>query len=112
MPRAARSRDEWRAEVEEFERSGLSVAEFAAERGLSPRTLAWWRWRLRREDESPPIVPEPVFVPVSVDVSEVEAHEAPSGVGFALEAVLPNGVRLRVEGGDEVGAVIAALGAV
>lgn len=112
MPRAARSRDEWRAEVEEFERSGMSVAAFVAERGLSPRTLAWWRWRLRREDEPRPAATEPLFVPVSVEVAEIEVPDTPPSTAVAVEAVLPNGVRLRVEGCSEVGVVIAALGAV
>ncbi len=29
------------------ERSGLTMAEFARRRGISPHTLAWWRHRLR-----------------------------------------------------------------
>jgi hypothetical protein len=30
-----------------WERSGLTMAEFARRRGMSPHTFAWWRHRLR-----------------------------------------------------------------
>lgn len=38
----------WRAVVREQEKSGLTVREFAATRGIASGTLFWWRSRLRR----------------------------------------------------------------
>lgn len=34
--------------VGELDDSPLSVSEFAAKKGVSPRTLAWWRWKVRQ----------------------------------------------------------------
>lgn len=42
---------EWRARVSRWERSGLRRGEFAREEGVNPRTLSWWRWWLRKEQE-------------------------------------------------------------
>ena len=39
-------RDEWAARVRRWEKSGLSVGEFAKTEGVKPSTLAWWRWKL------------------------------------------------------------------
>ena len=43
------SRAERVAQVQAWTASGLSAAEFAPQLGVSPSTLAWWRWKLRRE---------------------------------------------------------------
>lgn len=46
-PRVAR--EEWAKRVERWRDSGLSCAEFAAELGINPRTLTYWRYILRKE---------------------------------------------------------------
>ena len=46
MPGRRRSAAEWRALVAEWRASGQSRGTFATVRGLSPRTLGWWAWRL------------------------------------------------------------------
>jgi len=43
------SRAERVAQVRAWTASGLSAAEFAPQVGVAPSTLAWWRWKLRRE---------------------------------------------------------------
>jgi transposase-like protein len=43
------SRAERLAQVRAWTASGLSAAQFAPQVGASPSTLAWWRWKLRRE---------------------------------------------------------------
>jgi hypothetical protein len=43
------SRDEWAKRVERWVDSGQTAAEFGAEAGINPRTLTFWKWRLRRE---------------------------------------------------------------
>ena len=40
----------WRAIVEEQRESGLTVRAFAESNSLNPKTLAWWRSRLRKLD--------------------------------------------------------------
>jgi hypothetical protein len=54
---AKSSRDEWRRRVAAWLASGLSCREFAAEAGLNPNTLSWWKWKLgstveRRDGEA------------------------------------------------------------
>jgi hypothetical protein len=70
--------------------SGESAREFAESRGVNPRTLQWWRWRLRMDAKEDPT---PHFVPVTVE-GWVEPEPSRSGV---VEAALPNGVTLRFE---------------
>lgn len=41
-----RSAREWARLVEDWKKSGLRVSDFAKKRGLEPRRLAWWKWRL------------------------------------------------------------------
>ena len=44
----------WSSTISRFEASGQSVRDFAASNNLNPRTLAWWRWRLRRDRQEGP----------------------------------------------------------
>lgn len=45
--RQRRSADEWAAVLQDLEQSGEAVATFCRRRGIHPRTLGWWRWKLR-----------------------------------------------------------------
>lgn len=67
----------------QWERSGLSLAEFARQRGLSVHTLRWWRQRLRGVEphEGAPFV-------------EVKAPGR--GTVTVFEIVLPGGAAVRV----------------
>lgn len=42
----ARRRAEWAARLERFNASGLAVGVFAAQEGVRPATLSWWRRHL------------------------------------------------------------------
>ena len=42
----------WSGILEEASASELSMREFARSRGLNPNTLAWWKWRLGREERA------------------------------------------------------------
>lgn len=41
----------WALVVADAEQSELPLRAFAEARGVNPRTLAWWKWRLAREAE-------------------------------------------------------------
>jgi len=72
-----RTEARWRGLVEEQGRSGLTVREFAASRGLSAATLYWWRSRLR---VSHPVRSE--LVPVEI----VDQRESkPGSAAFELQ---------------------------
>src|SRR5688500_3223485 len=45
-----RAASKWASIVERQEQSGQSIGEFAAQHGLNPRTLSWWRWNLGRTE--------------------------------------------------------------
>lgn len=49
---AAGRAEEWRWLVQRWEKSGLSARRFAEEHGVAPKTLVWWRWRLRGERQT------------------------------------------------------------
>ncbi len=108
---AKMSRGEWVSIIEALEESGEGVSAFAASRGLNPRSVWWWRWRLRKEAEerAPRERGEPAFLPVLVQ-AEPGVPMTPA-VGL-IEASLPNGVVLRWEQRFERGAlreVVSAL---
>jgi transposase len=44
---ARRAASEWAQLVEQWKRSGLTARDFAAQAGINPRTLTWWKWRLK-----------------------------------------------------------------
>lgn len=54
---ARSSREQWRKRVERWKDSGLTAAEFSAEVGINPRTLAFWKWKLSKEDAGAPTKP-------------------------------------------------------
>lgn len=50
-PARRRSREEWIRHLQDLRASGLDLPAFARSRGLEPKSLRWWSWRLRRELE-------------------------------------------------------------
>jgi hypothetical protein len=69
-----------------WERSGLTLSEFARREGMVPTTLYWWRRRLRKmENTSSP----------SMSFTEVSAVVA-TGDGGGFELVLDGGTTVRV----------------
>lgn len=101
---AARGRERWAAVLADLERSGLSVASYSREHGLSARTLSWWRWALKARPLGK--LPSPrgdvparrggaalSFVPVHV----LAGPSAPDDGG--LQVVLGGGRRIEVRAG-------------
>lgn len=101
-----RSGAEWESLIAELEESGLSVARFSARRGLEPRTVQWWRWKLRRCESKAARSSDSVrLVPVDVIGSASADRGAP------IEIVV-GAFSLRVAVGTEleyVTALVAAL---
>lgn len=75
-PAAAR----WSAIIDEQEASGQTLRAFAAERGLNPSTLGWWRSRLGRTSRGKPLQ-APRF-------TEVEVAQSPPSQGAASTVVV------------------------
>jgi hypothetical protein len=65
-----RSAREWARLVEEWKKSGQTVNDFAKRRGLPPRRLSWWKWRLaarsRGGEDGLRLVPVVVEPPTSL----------------------------------------------
>lgn len=79
----------WRDLIGRQQRSGLSIAAFCRDHGISQPSFFSWRKRLRlRSDTSPS-----PFVPVQIDLSSPLAHPAP------IEIVLRSGACVRVSHG-------------
>jgi transposase len=63
------TRDRWAKRVRQWDQSGLTAAAFAAEWDLNPRTLAYWKWRLRKEAAEAPVAKEAESPPKFVEVT-------------------------------------------
>lgn len=104
MPRARRSRTEWRQEVEAWRASGVSAARYASERDLHPGTLAGWGSKVGEEVKLggsrawSTAATATKFLPVRVSVAE----PAPPVVRGDVELVLLNGRRVRLSGPFEL----------
>ena len=84
----ARARDGaqvWRDRVERWKQSGKTAREFARLEGIRPETLAWWKWRLQRQDAVPQ-APAEVTAPrlVAVHVAGAEPEPAASTLDLVL----------------------------
>jgi hypothetical protein len=95
----------WRRILAEWERSGLSQAEFCRRRGIKAVNLAWWKRRLRATDgadggRQAGRAVRSGFVEVAVPrgSASVRALRAPSSVPTSdrYELVLPGGVGLHL----------------
>lgn len=71
----------WSAILDEAARSELSMRNFAHAHGLNPNTLAWWKWKLAR-DEAPssPFLEVALSVPspalrVHVGGAHIDVHD-------------------------------------
>ena len=102
------SREEWAKRVERWRDSGLTCAEFAAELGINPRTLTYWKWILgkaargekrawpkRRAPSSPA---EQASKEIAAGAPElIEIQVVPSDTRIELE--LRGGRRVRIPAG-------------
>jgi transposase-like protein len=94
-PHVRRGRDFWRRLVSEVD-GGERIADVAGRHRVQPRTLTWWRWKLRADDRH-----EPLLLPVVVRRPEAVAE--PTLLELRIRDVI-----IRVASGSDV-AYIAAL---
>ncbi len=97
--RVRTSKEQRRAILAEFERSGVSLTQFARRTGLKYSTFAAWvqRYhRLKRPGAKPP-------------VRLLEAVMAPASPNSALLVELPGGARLQIRETSQVSLVAALL---
>jgi len=94
----------WQPHVEEARRRGVSLKAYAAEQGVSLYSLYRASQALREGAPGETSTPSGKFAAVRV-------ISAPAATLLRVAAQLPNGVSLHVDaGGNDVAAVIAALG--
>ena len=69
---------EWAKRIERWRDSGLSAKEFAAETGLKPSTLSYWKWRLKSEGKA---------APRSTSLAKRTSRKQPQGQGLSFVEV-------------------------
>ena len=89
--RVRATRDQRRVILEEFERSGMSCAEFAKRTGLKYPTLAGWLQRYRRDKVKGRSRPVRLLEAVVEPAGDSGGHPSP-----ALVVQLPGGARLEI----------------
>ncbi|WP_095982142.1 IS66 family insertion sequence element accessory protein TnpA [Melittangium boletus] len=96
MSEKRQQREKWIEVVEEYEGSGLTQAQFVAQRGVALSTLqSWLRRRRAQRTGGVRLLPVEV-VPTASPVRTDREASAP------LEVELPSGVRLAVAPGTDV----------
>jgi|SRR5215831_10758725 len=92
------SREVWTKRVERWRDSGLTAKEFAAETGLNPGTLTYWKWRLRAvgsvEEPARSAAGGPCFVEIAP--SAIAGAPSKSAEPEPIEVVLREGLRIRI----------------
>jgi hypothetical protein len=95
-----RDRDFWKQLVGEIE-GGEAIAVVARRHRVQPKTLTWWRWKLR--GARIPSVVDPRLVPVLVKQPEPRAE--------AILELRVRDVTIRILGGSDIGYVAALVDA-
>jgi len=95
-----RGREFWKGLVAEVQR-GARIADVARRYGVQPRTLTWWRWKLRSEG-----VQVTRFLPVVTRASTAAPVAVPTVVQLRI-----SDVSIRVRTGTDVTYVAALVDA-
>jgi hypothetical protein len=104
----------WRRILADWERSGLSQAEFCWRRELKAVTFAWWKRRLRPRDESDGVRRGRVQDVERRGRADFVELALPARGGLAYELALPGGACLRLPGDfdpERVARLVQALAA-
>jgi transposase len=115
---AKATRAEWVKRVERWQDSGLTAKEFALELAVSPNSLTFWKWKLRRESSTQSEASAKTMKPV-VKAAEpkflqlVPTRDDAASAAAPLEVVIRGDIVVRVTSGfDEqtLTRVLRALG--
>jgi transposase-like protein len=101
-----RTRSFWKRIVAEVDR-GSTIAITAQRHGVSPKTLSWWRWTLRRDEER--AAASTRFLPV---VLGAEASPMLAPRPESITVAIRDDLAFRVPVGSDVGYVAALVAAV
>jgi transposase-like protein len=98
------TRAEWAKRVERWADSGLTSKEFAAELGINPRSLVFWKWQLKRDGQVGSLAREQTRkVPRRRSVAKLPLVELrPSLSETRIELELGAGRRLKIPAGFDV----------
>jgi|SRR5579859_2647828 len=99
------AREAWAERVGELKKSGLTLREFASQRGINHRSLSWWKWQLAskapatarkrtRRSRSPAAIAKTTTISPLTFVEMTAATDSDR-----LEVVLSSSVRVRVRPG-------------
>jgi transposase-like protein len=93
-----RRQAQWRERVARQEQSGLSVAAFCKDEGISAHTFYWWRARLGKSQSSKP-AQQAHDAASFVDLGVLGASAGPAQdiiSGFSIRLDLPGGLVLTI----------------
>lgn len=92
----------WTERVAAWKRSGLSAEAFAARYAVSPKTLAWWKWKLAtpRVENSASLT----LVPVRIAAPSAAAAEGTTPIEVEIEGCI-----VRVRAGFDRAALAAVV---
>jgi len=99
------ARAEWAKRVERWADSGLASKEFAAELGINPRSLVFWKWQLKRDGQVGPAIAREQTRKVARrrSVAKLPLVELrPSLLETRIELELGAGRRLKIPAGFDV----------
>ena len=89
-------REAWIQHIKDYHSSGLTQPEYAKKHGLVLATFRNWIHRLLREAQEESVIQEkPAFLPVKLNLREVNAMDLESGLTQDIAITLPNGIKCR-----------------
>lgn len=94
--RTRRSAAQWKALLDEQQRSGQSQAAFCAARGLTLSNFGYWRRKLRTSVPSDPVSNTPEWIELPGLVAQMHSPTTDTGRGWDLELDLGHGLQLRL----------------
>jgi hypothetical protein len=96
-------RDQRDKVLDEFDRSGLSGAQFAKLLGIKYQTFAYWRAARQREGSHlTPAIPSPATPPAMKWIETVLEKSAPDSLTSGLVLRLPSGATVQVASDTQV----------
>lgn len=101
--RRRRSAAQWAQLLASWDRTTTLPEDFARRHGVSPATLAWWRWRFKRDASLAP--PTDAMRLVRVDLSDEPTDASRDDWEFSS----PSGHTLRVHGAIDAASLALVL---